>query len=306
MSSTRQTTPVVPPPERTVGTADAVRKRPLKAPIAVVSGEREWSHESGSLTIGRDSQTDLCLDDPLVSRIHARLLVQSDGHVLLEDLHSSNGVFVNGSKLSRPSVQLCEGDSLLFGTSEFSVFSLRASATVPVSHRLDTPGALVKSPPKDCAASAVPVGSMIAGRGAVTGRHDAIDMVGGLAEQLEVGGHRMEAERVLSEHLHSLLKGASVGLTVPERILESATRFALRLHAWTQRSAWVDYVFELHVACQRVPSDTSLRALESACNSAQGMDRDLVRYLVKSVESTIDTSKADQVERLQRLRRLAR
>jgi ABC-type multidrug transport system ATPase subunit/ABC-type multidrug transport system permease subunit len=49
---------------------------------------------SGGYLIGRDSECDLVLESPLVSRFHARL---SDG--VLEDLDSANGTFVNGAKI---------------------------------------------------------------------------------------------------------------------------------------------------------------------------------------------------------------
>jgi pSer/pThr/pTyr-binding forkhead associated (FHA) protein len=47
------------------------------------------------VVIGRAPECDLALDDPLVSRRHARVLV-SDLGVAIEDLDSSNGVYVNG------------------------------------------------------------------------------------------------------------------------------------------------------------------------------------------------------------------
>ena len=47
------------------------------------------------VVIGRAVECDLAVDDPLVSRRHARVLA-SDLGAALEDLDSSNGVYVNG------------------------------------------------------------------------------------------------------------------------------------------------------------------------------------------------------------------
>ena len=55
--------------------------------------------QSGILTIGRLPECDLEIASPLVSREHARLYCEPAG-VEIEDLHSTNGTFVNGQRLS--------------------------------------------------------------------------------------------------------------------------------------------------------------------------------------------------------------
>jgi ABC-type multidrug transport system ATPase subunit len=64
------------------------------------------------LVIGRDTECDLVLDSPLVSRRHARLERSGSAHVLI-DLHSINGTFVNGQRIDR--VQLHTGDVVQIG-----------------------------------------------------------------------------------------------------------------------------------------------------------------------------------------------
>ena len=55
--------------------------------------------------IGRDADCDVTIDDLLVSRRHAQLLVQPDGGYELLDLGSSNGTFVNGRRVDRVRLQ---------------------------------------------------------------------------------------------------------------------------------------------------------------------------------------------------------
>jgi pSer/pThr/pTyr-binding forkhead associated (FHA) protein len=58
----------------------------------------------GPLTLGRDPASDVALtDDQLVSARHARLLPSADG-VLVEDLGSRNGTYVDGIPLGEPVV----------------------------------------------------------------------------------------------------------------------------------------------------------------------------------------------------------
>lgn len=68
-----------------------------------------------TLEIGRNSDLGLVLVEEMVSRRHARLTVSQTG-VVLENLSSTNGTFVNGFQL-RDKTMLEENDRVLIGTS---------------------------------------------------------------------------------------------------------------------------------------------------------------------------------------------
>lgn len=69
--------------------------------------------DKNELFIGRDLSNDLVINDPEISRRHARLFLQGNGYIL-EDLGSTNGTFVNGQRLVGPNV-LRPGDVITFG-----------------------------------------------------------------------------------------------------------------------------------------------------------------------------------------------
>jgi len=52
------------------------------------------------MTIGRAPTSDLAVETPWASRLHALLSSRSDG-VYVSDLDSSNGTYVNGRKIER-------------------------------------------------------------------------------------------------------------------------------------------------------------------------------------------------------------
>lgn len=69
--------------------------------------------DKDSLTLGRDPGTDIVINDPQVSRQHARITRQG-GLMVIEDLGSTNGTFVNGMRLTGPHT-LTSGDVIGLG-----------------------------------------------------------------------------------------------------------------------------------------------------------------------------------------------
>ena len=86
---------------------------------------KSYSLEKESFTIGRRDTCDVMLDDAVVSGQHSRIFrVPSDyleGHYdfYIEDLGSTNGTVVNGSKISQP-VMLKHDDSIRVGRHRFT------------------------------------------------------------------------------------------------------------------------------------------------------------------------------------------
>jgi hypothetical protein len=70
------------------------------------------------IVVGRSSDLDMVLVEEMVSRKHARIAYENDA-IIIEDLGSTNGTFVNGEKIKR--AQLKEGDRVLIGTSILKV-----------------------------------------------------------------------------------------------------------------------------------------------------------------------------------------
>jgi len=89
---------------------------------------KEYALGTG-VTIGRLPDNAVIIDNPAVSGHHAR--VYPDGNqVILEDLHSTNGTFVNGRPITRQVLQ--HGDELLVGKHQL-VFDRTAAGAQPVS-----------------------------------------------------------------------------------------------------------------------------------------------------------------------------
>ena len=92
---------------------------PTRAIVAL--DDRRYVLDGPKATIGRSKDTDCVLRDPNVSRRHAELRRADTGDWQIVDLGSTNGIKVNGRRVS--SSRLRPGDEVTVGTTTF-VFDL--------------------------------------------------------------------------------------------------------------------------------------------------------------------------------------
>lgn len=97
-------------------------RRPLA--LRFISGKYQGGEfplgDAKEIVVGRSSDLDMVLVEDMVSRRHARIAC-SDEQIVIEDLGSTNGTFVNGEKIKRTTLK--EGDRVLIGTSILKVVS---------------------------------------------------------------------------------------------------------------------------------------------------------------------------------------
>lgn len=92
------------------------------AAITGVNAGKEYQITRPSVTVGRHpGQNQIVLDDPEVSRQHARIFVQPDGGIRIEDT-STNGTYVNERAIEEGNLRL--GDKIRFGLSSLNTFVL--------------------------------------------------------------------------------------------------------------------------------------------------------------------------------------
>jgi len=275
------------PPRKEQRPAEGKRAE-IVAPVTVVTPVGRFGLGTGSLLFGRLPECDVMLEDGLASRMHARISVQ-DTHVVIEDLHSTNGVYVNERRVVRGTV-LRQGDRILLGATEITLLESRQPP------RGERP--IVQSRPQTAHVAALSKAEIPS-----TARADALDLIGGVAERLAAAGNLEEAELVLSGHLRAILTGANSGLPVPSGLAASASRYALELARWKQQQFWVDYVVELHLASRLVMSATTLSTFE-AVSSTLECDRVMLGYYVDDLRRLAEKLAPDERPRVERLRLL--
>ena len=177
-------------------------------------GQRDYPLDQDEFLIGRSMSCQLPLDDPLVSRNHAAVRIDS-GAVFIEDLGSRNGVKVNGDRIVGRK-DLSHGDRVNIGKQEM-VFVIR-SAT------------------KDDTLT----------QGPNTRRISSFEVLGELAEKAILLGRADEGERLVGKPLLEFLGHVKDGLDPAPEQVQQAADYAVKLAAITKKSEWTNYVFELY------------------------------------------------------------
>jgi hypothetical protein len=113
------------------------------------------------LVIGREA-ADLTIADAEMSRRHAMVRPTEEG-LVIEDLGSTNGTFVNGVRVARPT-RLSGGSTIKVGTTEIAVESPRDAATRARPRPSPPPAAAPPAQPAAPAQGATPAGPVAPGQ----------------------------------------------------------------------------------------------------------------------------------------------
>jgi len=221
----------------------------------------------GTLVVGRSSGCHLVLEDNMVSRRHAELIVTDDA-VTVKDLGSINGLYVNARRVEG-SQRLKEGDSLQIGQREFIVRAV-VRESLPVS--------------SDRLMAETLHGDSDSASEDNTHVGDVFDVLGSVADKVLALDRGEEAERILSAVLQSILREAKEGREVSTAIAERAAGYAVRIAFATTRASWLDYVVELYSSLRRVLPAKIVDQLYDVVRRARGMSVTSLRAYVAMLE----------------------
>ncbi len=97
-----------------------------------------WTLTNGPLLMGRDASNQVEVGDPAVSRKHCSISALSNGAFEIADLDSHNGTSVNGTKVSRRTLE--HGDRIRIGSSEYAFLTGPDDAAIASSHSENSGG----------------------------------------------------------------------------------------------------------------------------------------------------------------------
>lgn len=228
---------------------------------------QEFDLRGPEVLIGRSPECHITIEDPLVSRKHARICIV-DGEASIEDLGSRNGVAINGAKIEGRH-PLRDGDRVRLGTQEL-VFHQggRASKRESRTTGFMTVCGACQTPFPEQAPQCPHCGAQARGDDTVTGlvvqpeRSWAFQLFGEVIERALATGRAREAERVLrraaKEVDERLASGERLGLEQVAMI----TGFAISLAKLLGASEWVHWALNVHRHQLTFPGDEVLARLE--------------------------------------------
>ncbi|MFZ5897119.1 MAG: FHA domain-containing protein [Myxococcota bacterium] len=261
-------------------------------------GDAKMCLEPRAYLVGRSSNCELMIGDARVSRRHARLLVRADS-VVIEDMQSANGVFVNGVRILR-SETLRDGDQFQIGSASFVLKSELLPCRNPAS---ETPA----TTPMGGTLSELSARLSADETEAPTVEAHSVDLLGTLADKSLALGRTEEAERLLTAALEELLRRVRAGriADVPPRILTKAAYYAVLLAEATERGSWIDYAVSLFAALRQPLPASIVDQLYAAVRKAQNVNRAAFREYLEMLRELPNVSPADRfiIQRLAGLER---
>src|SRR5258708_530144 len=188
----------------------------------------------GEFAIGRSTECQLALDDPLVSRRHAVLIVGAES-VVIKDLGSRNGVVVNGMRIDTSRI-LLNGDRIVIGSQEMTLvtwqhdpgFVRRRSRTGSQTLSSVLPARAVP-PPSDPTSD-------------ISKKIDSFPLLSTLADKALALGRPEDAERILAALLAEILKQVQAENPIGNEMVDQSAQYAVRLAAGNRQGALGDHV----------------------------------------------------------------
>lgn len=246
----------------------------------------------GTFLVGRSPTCHVVLDDGLVSRRHARILITPD-RVVIEDLGSANGVYVNEHRVigRQP---LLPGDRVVMGQQSLVLRESEDEAEPPSRVAADTLhgtnpalGATTAPPPNGELDIPVELADATESSDERTRRGHAIDLLGGVADKVLALGRGDEAERILSTALTTVLEtAANSGLETA--MAQRAASYAVKLADATGKGQWVDYAIDLYGHLGRPLPQEIVDRLYTVLRRVQNVNLAGLRSYVESLRAMQD------------------
>lgn len=269
----------------------------------------------GPFVIGRSAGCQLSLDDPLVSRRHA-ILVVGQNAVTIEDDQSRNGVTVNGVKVSERT-DLSPGDRIVIGSQELVLLGPdndSKAARRPTFGNKTLPKIPSFQPGEDprpsptIAPAATPVSAVDSETNALARKTQAFALLSGVAEKALAMGRADEAERLLTVPVSEIVDASREGKLLSSALVDAVARLAAKLAAATGNGVWVDQVVELYRAQERPCPAYVIDELNTAVRRVSAVDLARLREYVASLhqkQATFGPAERFLIQRIDGLERLA-
>lgn len=263
---------------------------------------QEFDLAPGETVIGRSPDCHITIDDPLLSRQHAKIVLTGQG-ARLYDLGSRNGSRVNGRLIPEPT-ELNDGDRIRLGTQELVFFrvrtdnrAIRSTGAMRLCQHCTTP---FPEGPSACPHCGTPVRPDEDTMSGVTGmpvqRTWILQMLNDMLDRVLRAGRAGEAEKLLyraAEETENRIAASDIDPAQFARTADLAVQYSLQ----QKDPRWVLWVLDVYRRSGRPLAPSTLGALRPVVD-LDGVRAALGEYLAACRAGEMER---DYLERLQRL-----
>jgi len=248
---------------------------------------QEFDLSGPEVIVGRSPDCHITIEDPLVSRHHAKLRV-NDESAAVTDLGSRNGVRVNGRPIEGETM-LKDGDRIRLGTQEL-VFThvhrperaARPTGFMCMCRACGTPYPEGAAACPHCGAPAQQQDedTTISGLRVEPKRNWTFQLLAEVIEKALATGRSMEADRLMRRAAKEVDERLAEGERIDPAQVAMISTFALRLAVLVGGSEWLAWALTLHKRQNLMPTGVVLDQLTS-------LDRDAFPEYVRIVDQFV-------------------
>jgi hypothetical protein len=274
---------------------------------------QEFDLPRGITLIGRSLDCHVTIEDPLVSRQHARVVIEDD-RARVEDIESRNGVKVNGVPIKEPT-PLKDGDRLRIGTQDLvfcrvdPVGAAHAKTTgvlrLCANCRLPYPREMLQCP--SCAATEQTDEETLSG--AHGGEKQTAWSLQLLTEALEKAltlGRDQDAERIIRRATAQMDELIAAGALLANEQIEGLTRAAARASVAARDATWAVWVPNVYRRLDRVPSPGMIDTITALADAFASEMSEPVTQLAEFLRANVRAATPEDADGMGRIERLSR
>ena len=273
---------------------------------------QEFDLPPGETILGRSPECHVTIEDPLVSRQHAKVLLRGD-EASVEDLGSRNGVRVNGRAI-RGAMALSDGDRLRIGTQEL-VFCRVSSAPDQSSKRTGflRHCARCKTPyPEEmgvcpsCGATDTVDEETLTGMLGESRQNWTLQLLVEVLEKALSLSREADAERIMKRATSNVEERMQSGGPVDKSQLDALSECASRLSTIQRSATWARWIVVTYTKLGFVPTAASLERMAELPAVERGRLGGFLGALLEAIHHRGATMTDDEVAGLSRLDALRR
>lgn len=250
---------------------------------------QEFDLPPGEVIIGRSPDCHITIEDPLISRQHAKLVV-TEVQSVLHDLGSRNGSKLNGRPVTEPTV-LRDCDRIRIGAQELVFFEMglerraaRATGAMRLCTSCGSPFAEGAAECPHCGASQTPKEEeTMSGVVLEPRRTWMLQLMGEVLDRAIASGKIVDAERMLRRATDEFADRSAGSDGLDLRQLAHISEFALRLAAIDTEPTWLRWVVNAYCGVQSVPAESLLSHFAAAATTDE--HKVLLAHLVRTLRT---------------------